>query len=67
MTEKKTTSITIDEVEYVYEDMTEEQQTLVSHVADLDRKIRSAEFNLSQLVGGRQFFMGQLKEKLDEA
>ncbi len=67
MTEKKTTSITIDEVEYVYEDMTEEQQTLVSHVADLDRKIRSAEFNLSQLAGGRQFFMGQLKEKLDEA
>ena len=65
MTEKKTTSITIDEVEYVYEDMTPEQQTLVNHVADLDRKIRSAEFNLHQLLGGREHFMGQLKENLE--
>jgi len=65
MTEKKTTSITIDDTEYTYEDMTPEQQALVSHVADLDRKIRSAEFNLHQLLGGREHFMGQLKEKLE--
>jgi hypothetical protein len=65
MTEKKTTSITIDDTEYTYEDMTAEQQVLVNHVADLDRKIRSAEFNLHQLLGGREHFMGQLKEKLE--
>jgi len=65
MTEKKTTSITIDDTEYTYEDMTTEQQVLVNHVADLDRKIRSAEFNLHQLLGGREHFMGQLKEKLE--
>jgi hypothetical protein len=32
-------SITIDDVEYQFEDMTQEQQMLVNHVADLDRKL----------------------------
>ncbi len=41
MAEKKTTPIVIDDVEYQYEDMTSEQQVLINHVADLDRKIGS--------------------------
>ena len=41
MGEKKTTPIIIDDVEYQYEDMTQEQQMLVNHIADLDRKIRN--------------------------
>ena len=40
MGEKKTTPITINDVEYTLEDMSEEQQAMVNHVADLDRKIR---------------------------
>ena len=64
MTEKKTTSITIDDTEYTYEDMTSEQQVLVNHVADLDRKIRSARFNLDQLQVGRDAFMGALTKSL---
>ena len=64
MTEKKTTSITIDDTEYTYEDMTPEQQTLVNHVADLDRKIRSARFNIDQLQVGRDAFMGALSKSL---
>jgi hypothetical protein len=66
MTEKKTTSITIDDTEYTYEDMAPEQQTLVNHVADLDRKIRSARFNLDQLQVGRDAFMGALSKSLQE-
>lgn len=66
MTEKKTTSITIDDTEYTYEDMAPEQQTLVNHVADLDRKIRSARFNLDQLQVGRDAFMGALTKSLQE-
>jgi len=66
MTEKKTTSITIDDTEYTYEDMTAEQQVLVNHVADLDRKIRSARFNLDQLQVGRDAFMGALTKSLQD-
>jgi hypothetical protein len=64
MGEKKTTPITIDDVEYVFEDMTQEQQLLVNHVADLDRKIASTQFNLDQLSVGKQAFVQLLKEKL---
>ena len=45
----KKTPLTIDGVEYKFEDMTPEQQTLVNHVADLDRKLDSARFNVDQL------------------
>ena len=64
MGEKKTTPVTIDDKEYVFEDMTQEQQTLVNHVADLDRKITSAQFNLDQLKVGQQAFIQMLKESL---
>ena len=63
--QSKKTSISIDEVEYFFEDMTQEQQMLVNHVADLDRKIGSARFNLDQLQVGRDAFMGLLKQELE--
>lgn len=62
----KKTSITIDEVEYFYEDMTQEQQVLVNHVADLDRKIGSSQFNLDQLNVGKNAFVNLLKEALNK-
>jgi hypothetical protein len=62
--ENKKTPITIDDVEYQFEDMTQEQQTLVNHVADLDRKLSSARFNVDQLQVGRNAFMGLLTEAL---
>jgi len=64
MAEKKTTPVTIDGKEYVFEDMTQEQQVLVNHVADLDRKINSSQFNLDQLRIGQQAFVNLLKESL---
>ena len=62
--ENKKTPITIDDVEYQFEDMTQEQQVLVNHVADLDRKLSSARFNVDQLQVGRNAFMGLLTEAL---
>ena len=67
MAEKKTTPIVIDDVEYSYEDMTEEQKVLVNHVADLDRKVASTQFNLDQLNVGKQAFVKLLKDSLSEA
>ena len=64
MGEKKTTPITIDDVEYQYEEMTQEQQMMVNHIADLDRKIGSTQFNLDQLRVGKEAFIKLLKESL---
>jgi hypothetical protein len=57
--------VTIDGIEYIFEDMTLEQQTLVNHVADLDRKLASARFNVDQLQVGRDAFFSMLKSKLE--
>ena len=64
MAEKKTTPVTIDGTEYQLEDMTQEQQVLVNHVADLDRKLASARFNVDQLQVGRDAFFNMLKQAL---
>lgn len=60
----KKTSLFVNDVEYMFEDMTPEQQTLVNHVADLDRKISSTAFNLDQLSVGKQAFIKMLEEAL---
>ena len=65
MAEKKTTPIVIDDKEYTFEDMTPEQQEMVNHVADLDRKLQSTRFNMTQLEGGRKFFIDMLKGSLE--
>ena len=57
-------TITIDDKEYKVSDLTEEQVTLVNHVADLDKKLGSARFNVDQLNVGRNAFMALLKESL---
>ena len=66
MGKNEKTPIVIDGVEYQYEDMTQEQQLLVNHVADLDRKIGSAQFNLDQLRVGKDAFVQLLKQSLEK-
>ncbi len=61
------TPLTIDGVAYQLEDMTQDQQILVNHVADLDRKLSSARFNVDQLQVGRDAFFAMLKSKLEAA
>ena len=61
---QKEQTVTIDDREYNVDDLTQEQITMVNHVADLDRKLSSAQFNLFQLQGGRAYFMNMLTESL---
>ena len=67
MGKNEKTPVTIDGVEYQFEDMTQEQQTLLNHVADLDRKLVSARFNVDQLQVGRDAFFQLLKNSLNVA
>lgn len=60
----KKNQVTIDDVEYAFEDMSPEQQQMVNHLIDLDRKIGSSQFNLDQLSVGKQAFLTMLRESL---
>ena len=39
---------------------------MINHISDLDRKISSSEFNLTQLRFGRQAFVDALKLDLEK-
>ena len=66
MGKDKKTPITINDKEYIVEDMTEQQQTMVNHIADLDRKLNTAQFNMDQLRVGRDAFVNLLTAQLAE-
>ena len=61
----KKTPIVLDDVTYHYEDMTPQQQALVNHIHDLDRKIGGASFSLDQMNVGKAAFIKMLKESLE--
>jgi len=66
MGEDKKPIITIDDKDYTEDDLTPEQIAMVNHVMSLDQKVKSAEFNLTQLQVGRQAFMDMLQKSLKE-
>lgn len=66
MSEKKTQIITINGTDYTEDQLTDDQKIMISHIADLDRKIGSAKFNLDQLQVGREAFVNMLTKSLTE-
>ena len=64
MTEDKKV-ITIDDIEYTEDQLSDEAKVCINHLGSLDQKIGSAQFNLTQLQGGREFFMARLKAALE--
>jgi len=63
MVEDKKT-ITIDEIKYTEDQLTDESKMCINHIQSLDQKIGSAQFNLDQLRVGRNGFMSMLKDSL---
>jgi hypothetical protein len=65
MAQKQPQTITINGTDYTEDQLSDEQKALINHVADLDRKIGGAEFNLAQLRVGREAFVRMLTATLD--
>jgi hypothetical protein len=65
MEEKQTNTITINNKEYTEDQLTDQQKVIINHIGDLDRKIRSAEFNVDQLKVGREAFAKMLTDSLE--
>jgi hypothetical protein len=66
MGKNEKTPITINGEEHNFEDLTEQQQAMVNHIADLDKKLGSLGFNMDQLKVGREAFINMLSTSLDE-
>ena len=64
MAEKKPNVITINDKDYTEDQLNDQQKVLINHIADLDRKIGSTQFNLDQLRVGREAFVNILTESL---
>jgi len=67
MAENQTKTITINGTDYTEDQLTNEQKAMINHIADLERKIGTTQFNLDQLNVGRQAFANMLNESLAEA
>lgn len=66
MAEKKTNVITINDKEYTEDQLADQQKVMINHIADLERKINSTQFNLDQLQVGKQAFLDMLTKSLEE-
>ena len=67
MAEKQTKTISINGTDYTEDQLTDQQKVMINHVADLDRKIGSTQFNLDQLQVGKKAFMAMLTKSLEES
>jgi hypothetical protein len=65
MAEKQTKTVSINGTEYTEDQLTDQQKVMINHIADLDRKIGSTQFNLDQLQVGKQAFMEMLTTSLE--
>ena len=66
MAKHENKTITVNDVEHNIEDLTEQQMTMVNHVADLDKKLGNLLFNMDQLKVGREAFVNMLAKSLEE-
>ena len=65
MAKNEKNTITIDNVEYNVDELSNEQKIIVNHLLDLDRKIGGSQFNLDQLQVGKNAFMQLFKNTLN--
>ena len=59
--------ITINDVDYTEDQLTDVQKVMINHINSLQQKIGSAEFNLDQLKVGKDAFVNMLTKSLEES
>ena len=63
--EKEKPVINLDGVEYIIEDLTDEQKIMVHHIKDIQNKHASNSFIADQLKVGHDGFVNMLKQSLE--
>jgi len=63
--EKEQPVLNLDDKEYVIEDMTDEQKSMINHINDLQNKQNTNQFMADQLAVGKEAFINMLRESLN--
>ena len=63
--EDKKAIITIDDQDYTEDQLTDQQKVMINHINSLQQKINSAQFNLDQLMVGKDAFVNMLTASLE--
>tara|TARA_R110002012_G_scaffold76301_2_gene192627 strand:+ start:202 stop:435 length:234 start_codon:yes stop_codon:yes gene_type:complete len=63
--EKEKPVLTLDDKEYIIEDMADEQKAMVNHINDLQNKQNTNQFMADQLQVGKEAFINMLRESLN--
>mgnify|MGYP003629460827 FL=1 len=58
--------ITINDVDYTEDQLTDQQKVMINHINSLQQKIGSAQFNLDQLRVGKDAFVNMLTSSLED-
>ena len=56
--------LNLDDKEYIIEDMTDEQKSMVNHINDLQNKQNTNQFISAQLSVGKEAFINMLRTSL---
>ena len=64
--EKDKPVLTLDDKEYIIEDMTDEQKAMGNHINDLQNKQNTNQFMADQLSVGKEAFINMLRKALEE-
>tara|TARA_R100001463_G_scaffold37832_1_gene81333 strand:+ start:332 stop:577 length:246 start_codon:yes stop_codon:yes gene_type:complete len=63
--EQKPAVLTLDEQEYVIDDMSDDEKMLLNHINDMQGKINTNQFMRDQLEVGKEAFIGKLRDSLN--
>tara|TARA_Y100000590_G_C15215717_1_gene824271 strand:+ start:57 stop:299 length:243 start_codon:yes stop_codon:yes gene_type:complete len=62
---EKSAVLTLDEKEYVIDEMTDDEKMLLNHINDMQSKINTNQFMRDQLEVGKEAFINKLRESLE--
>ena len=62
---EKPAVLTLDEKEYVIDEMTDEEKMLLNHINDMQNKINANQFMRDQLEVGKEAFINKLRDSLE--
>ena len=62
---EKPAVLTLDEKEYVNDEMTDEEKMLLNHINDMQSKINTNQFMRDQLEVGKEAFINKLRDSLE--
>ncbi len=63
--EQKPAVLTLDEQEYVIDDMSDDEKMLLNHINDMQSKINTNQFMRDQLEVGKEAFISKLRDSLN--